>query len=105
MEGTVKWYNFKKGYGFITGDDSTEYFVHYSALGKGVFLRENDKVSFEPFDGEKGKQAQNVVLVQKGSERSDLPAQEEQGDAPAQADAPAEEATPAEETPKDSEEF
>ena len=102
MEGTVKWYNFKKGYGFITGDDSTEYFVHYSALGKGVFLRENDKVSFEPFDGEKGKQAQNVVLVQKGSERSDLPAKEEQSEDAA----PAEEAeAQPEEGQEDSENF
>jgi cold shock protein len=68
MEGTVKWFNTRKGYGFIKGEDDNEYFVHHSALGQGVFLRDNDKVSFDPADGEKGKQAQNVKLLQKASE-------------------------------------
>lgn len=68
MEGIVKWFNTRKGYGFIKGDDGNEYFVHYSALDKGKFIRENDKVSFEGIDGERGKQAQKVVLLQKGSE-------------------------------------
>jgi CspA family cold shock protein len=68
MEGTVKWYNRKKGYGFISGDDDVEYFVHHSAVKEGTFLRDNDRVSFEPTETEKGKQAANVVLLQKGSE-------------------------------------
>ncbi|MFH1439586.1 MAG: cold shock domain-containing protein [Candidatus Woesearchaeota archaeon] len=68
MEGKVKWYNRKKGYGFIESDDGDEYFVHHSAVSGGVFLRDNDKVSFEGADTERGKQAQNVVLVQKASE-------------------------------------
>jgi len=68
MEGKVKWFNRQKGYGFIAGDDGEEYFVHYSAVPQGVFLRENDKVSFEPAETDKGKQAQNVALLQKGSE-------------------------------------
>jgi CspA family cold shock protein len=68
MEGIVKWFNARKGYGFIKGDDGTEYFVHYSGLDGGKFVRENDKVSFEPADTDKGKQAQKVKLLQKGSE-------------------------------------
>lgn len=67
MEGTVKWYNLKKGYGFIKGDDGQDYFVHFSALD-GAMLRENDKVSFDAVDTERGKQAQKVKLLQKGSE-------------------------------------
>jgi cold shock protein len=73
MEGTVKWFNRKKGFGFIIGDDNIEYFIHYSALGQGTYIRDNDKVSFDPIDGEKGKQAQKVTLIQKASERSDIP--------------------------------
>ena len=67
MEGTVKWYNLKKGYGFIKGEDEQDYFVHFSALN-GAMLRENDKVSFDAVDTDRGKQAQNVKLLQKGSE-------------------------------------
>jgi len=69
MEGTVKWYQYKKEFGFISGDDGADYFVHKSALADGVkSLREGDKVSFEAVDTQKGKQAQNVKLLQKASE-------------------------------------
>ena len=68
MEGSVKWFNRSKGYGFITGDDGKEYFVHSSALAEGTFIRENDRVSFEPAESERGPQAKNVTLLQKGSE-------------------------------------
>ena len=78
MEGTVKWFNSRKGYGFVKGDDGEDYFVHYTALEKGVFLRENDKVSFEPADTDRGKQAKNVSLLQKGSEASQDEGNEEE---------------------------
>jgi len=68
MEGTVKWFNMKKGYGFIKGEDGEEYFVHQSSLAEGTFIRDNDLVSFEPAESEKGKQAQNVKLLKKASE-------------------------------------
>ncbi len=68
MEGTVKWFNGRNGYGFIIGEDGKEYFVHKTFLKEGKFLRENDRVSFEPDEGEKGPIAKDVVLLQKGSE-------------------------------------
>ncbi|MFA5142393.1 MAG: cold shock domain-containing protein [Candidatus Woesearchaeota archaeon] len=68
MEGSVKWYNKQKGYGFVIGEDGKEYFVHHTSLARGSFLRENDRVSFEPAENERGVQAKNVTLLQKGSE-------------------------------------
>ena len=62
MEGKVKWFNTRKGYGFIQGDDGTDYFVHYKALPEGVQLNENDRVTFDAVETDKGKQAQNVQL-------------------------------------------
>ncbi|NLL37289.1 MAG: cold-shock protein [Fretibacterium sp.] len=61
-EGTVKWFNESKGYGFITADEGKDVFVHYSAiLGDGFkTLAEGQKVSFEIVNGEKGPQAANV---------------------------------------------
>lgn len=61
MEGTVKWFNIKKGYGFVTGDDGEDYFVHYTAIKDQAFVRDNDRVSFDSAQTERGKQAQNVV--------------------------------------------
>ncbi|MCK4927156.1 MAG: cold shock domain-containing protein [Candidatus Aenigmarchaeota archaeon] len=63
MEGTVKWFNADKGFGFIEGDDGEDYFVHHTALAEGTGLNENDKVSFEPAQTERGKQAQKVELA------------------------------------------
>jgi len=76
MEGTVKWYNVRKGYGFIAGDDGEEYFVHFTAVPQDVRLNENDRVSFDPAEGEKGKQAQNVSLSSGEAPAQETPAEE-----------------------------
>ncbi|MCP4760896.1 MAG: cold-shock protein [archaeon] len=69
VNGTVKWFNSRKGYGFISAEDETEIFVHYSALageeGSYKTLYENDKVEFEITQGDKGPQASNVVVTEK----------------------------------------
>jgi len=61
--GTVKWFNDTKGYGFITANNGTEVFVHFSAIQAEGFksLAEGDSVSFEIEDGPKGARAINVV--------------------------------------------
>lgn len=68
MEGTVKWFNRDKGYGFIQGNDDKDYFVHHTSIEKGTFIREGDRVSFEAVETDRGVQAQKVTLLQKGSE-------------------------------------
>jgi CspA family cold shock protein len=62
-EGTVKWFNESKGYGFIEQENGPDVFVHYSAIQGDGFksLNDGDKVSFEVSEGAKGPQATNVV--------------------------------------------
>ena len=60
MEGTVKFFNEQKGFGFISGEDGKEYFVHLSALAEGTSLQENDSVTFEVEEGDRGPKAVNV---------------------------------------------
>ena len=65
MKGTFKWYNTQKGYGFITGEDSKDYFVHHSALPEGQEnIRDSEEitVSFEPKETQRGFQAQDIVF-------------------------------------------
>ena len=63
--GTVKWFNAKKGYGFISDENGDDIFVHFSALNMSGFkvLDEGDKVEFEVIEGEKGPQAANVTKL------------------------------------------
>ena len=60
MKGTVKFFNQKKGFGFITGEDGKDYFVHQTGLAEGVSLRDNDAVTFDVEQGERGPKAVNV---------------------------------------------
>ena len=64
-KGTVKWFNAEKGYGFITGEDGNDVFVHYSGLNMEGFktLEEGQAVEFEVTEGAKGPQAINVVKL------------------------------------------
>jgi CspA family cold shock protein len=64
IDGTVKWFDKRKGYGFIAYEDGSDVFVHYTSLaGEGMrTLEEGDKVCFEIVEGEKGPRADNVTL-------------------------------------------
>ena len=63
--GVVKWFNDKKGYGFIQGDDGVDVFVHFSAIQGGGFrtLREGQRVEFDVIEGDKGPKAANVHVL------------------------------------------
>lgn len=62
MQGTVKWFNSQKGFGFITTEEGKDVFVHYSGIDATGFktLNEGDKVTFDLTQGAKGDQAINV---------------------------------------------
>jgi CspA family cold shock protein len=64
QQGTVKWFNSDKGYGFITSETGKDVFVHFSAIQSNGFrsLEEGQQVSFDVVDGQKGPQAENVVV-------------------------------------------
>lgn len=65
MQGTVKWFNAKKGYGFISDTDGNDVFVHFSALNMDGFkeLKDGESVEFDVVDGDKGPQAANVIRL------------------------------------------
>ena len=62
MEGTVKWYNDRKSYGFIEIEDGKDVFVHRNALSEGTILNEGDSVEFDIELSPKGPQAINVRI-------------------------------------------
>ncbi|SEP92862.1 cold shock protein (beta-ribbon, CspA family) [Lachnospiraceae bacterium NE2001] len=64
--GTVKWFNEKKGYGFITDEAGNDVFVHYSGLVMEGFktLKDGQTVEFDVSEGDKGLQATNVTVAQ-----------------------------------------
>ena len=63
--GIVKWFNERKGYGFIEQDEGPDVFVHHSGINSTGFktLNEGDRVSFDIEDGQKGPRAVNVTVV------------------------------------------
>ena len=65
-KGQVKWFSDKKGYGFITQEDGSDIFVHYSAIKRDGFktLRQGDEVEFEISQGEKGLHATDVTVLE-----------------------------------------
>lgn len=65
-KGTVKWFNAAKGYGFLTCEDGSDVFVHYSAIVEDGFktLIEGQAVEFDVVDGSKGPQVSNVTVIQ-----------------------------------------
>lgn len=65
MQGTVKWFNKDKGYGFVTSENGDDIFVHFSNIVKDGFktLMEGEKVTFEVADGQKGSQAVDVTPI------------------------------------------
>ncbi len=65
-KGTVKWFNNSKGYGFITMEDGTDFFIHYSGINSNEnfkTLKEGETVVFDVIDVKKGRQAINVTVI------------------------------------------
>lgn len=67
MKGKVKFFNEMKGFGFITGDDGKEYFVHQTGVKNGAVITDNDEVEFDVEQGDRGPKAGNVAKVTGGS--------------------------------------
>ncbi|EJP6472590.1 cold-shock protein [Clostridium sp. FAM 1755] len=65
MNGTVKWFNAEKGFGFITGEDGNDVFAHFSQINSEGYksLEEGQKVSYEVVKGPKGPQAENITII------------------------------------------
>ncbi|OYT28513.1 cold-shock protein [Thermoplasmatales archaeon ex4572_165] len=64
MNGVIKWYNPRKGFGFIEVEEGKDVFVHNTQVPQGTYLNEGDKVSFEIEESDKGPQAVKVEKVE-----------------------------------------
>lgn len=60
MKGKIKWFNARKGFGFIESEDEKDVFVHRTAVPEGTYLNEGDEVEFEVEKDEKGPKAANL---------------------------------------------
>ena len=60
MKGKIKWYNSRKGYGFIEGEDKKDIFVHRDSIPDGTVLNEGDQVEYEVEDSDRGPKATNI---------------------------------------------
>jgi len=77
-EGTVKFFNRMKRFGFVDGDDGKSYFVHETGLKSGVSIDEGDRVSFKAEEGDKGPKAEDVEKLDgKSEEKSEKEETEE----------------------------
>ena len=63
MKGTVKWFNDRKGYGFIEGDDDKDIFVHRNSIPEGTYIDEGDQVEYEVESSDKGPNAINIKKI------------------------------------------
>ena len=63
MKGKVKWYNIRKGYGFISGEDDEDVFVHNTDVPEGTLLKEEDEVEYKVEKTDKGLKAVDLVLL------------------------------------------
>ena len=61
--GKVKFFNRDKKFGFIQGDDGVDYFFHETGLSEGIYVKDNDRVEFTAEDGDRGKKAVNVSII------------------------------------------
>ncbi|RMF55709.1 cold shock domain-containing protein [Candidatus Woesearchaeota archaeon] len=83
MKGTVKFFNEQKRFGFIAAEDGKDYFVHQTALQEGDVLKDNDPVTFDVEEGDRGPKAVNVKvgLAEKASENASQEEPEEDQEA------------------------
>ena len=67
-KGTVKWFDPKKGFGFVVNDEGTDVFIHYTSIDGDGFrcLRNGQVVEYEQFDSGKGLQGKNVQIIETG---------------------------------------
>jgi CspA family cold shock protein len=63
MKGTIKWYNYSRGYGFILGEDGKDVFVHRTGLTEGTDITENDNVEYELETTDRGPSAIKVKKI------------------------------------------
>ncbi len=63
MDGFVKWFNSRKGYGMIQGDDDINYFFHYTDISRGAVILDNNRVMFDPASVRGRKLARNVIPI------------------------------------------